>query len=92
MHNRVTRAIAVSMMLAGVSRAQAPAPPPAPAGAATVGFMHATHATNVVEKTLSFIRKLKRLGLTESYEVGYGISPRGKRFLSLSTAKRSRGR
>jgi catechol 2,3-dioxygenase-like lactoylglutathione lyase family enzyme len=54
MHNRVTRAIAVSMMLAGVSRAQAPAPAPAPGGTATVGFMHAIHATNVVEKTLAF--------------------------------------
>ena len=52
MHNRVTRAIAVSMMLAGVSSAQAPVP--APTGAATVGFMHAIHATNVVEKTLAF--------------------------------------
>ena len=52
MHNRVTRAIAVSMMLAGVSRAQAPSP--VPAGAATVGFMHAIHATNVLEKTLAF--------------------------------------
>jgi catechol 2,3-dioxygenase-like lactoylglutathione lyase family enzyme len=37
---------------ANVPRAQAPAP--APAGAATVGFMHAIHATNVVEKTLAF--------------------------------------
>ncbi len=52
MHNRVVRAIAMSMLLAGVSRAQAPAP--APTGAATVGFMHAIHATNVVEKTLAF--------------------------------------
>ena len=52
MHNRDTRAIAVSMLLAGASRAQAPAP--APTGAATVGFMHAIHATNVVEKTLAF--------------------------------------
>jgi catechol 2,3-dioxygenase-like lactoylglutathione lyase family enzyme len=52
MHNRVTRAIAVSMMLAGVSRAQAPVT--APTGTATVGFMHAIHATNVVEKTLAF--------------------------------------
>jgi catechol 2,3-dioxygenase-like lactoylglutathione lyase family enzyme len=52
MHNRVTRAIAVSMMLAGVSRAQAPTS--APTGASTVGFMHAIHATNVVEKTLAF--------------------------------------
>ena len=52
MHDRVVRAIAVSMMLAGVSRAQAPAP--APTGVATVGFMHAIHATNVLEKTLAF--------------------------------------
>ena len=52
MHNRVVRAIAVSMMLAGVSRAQAPAP--VPTGVATVGFMHAIHATNVLEKTLAF--------------------------------------
>ncbi len=52
MHNRVVRAIAVSMMLAGVSRAQAPAP--APTDVATVGFMHAIHATDVLEKTLAF--------------------------------------
>jgi catechol 2,3-dioxygenase-like lactoylglutathione lyase family enzyme len=50
MHNRVVRAIAVALLLAGVSRAQAPAP----AGVATVGFMHAIHATHVVEKTLAF--------------------------------------
>ena len=29
-------------------------PAPAPTGVATVGFMHAIHATNVVEKTLAF--------------------------------------
>jgi catechol 2,3-dioxygenase-like lactoylglutathione lyase family enzyme len=52
MHNRIVRAIAVSMLLAGVSRAQAPAP--VPTGSATVGFMHAIHATNIVEKTLAF--------------------------------------
>ena len=52
MHNRLVRAIAVSMLLAGVSRAQAPAP--APTGVATVGFMHAIHATDVLEKTLAF--------------------------------------
>jgi catechol 2,3-dioxygenase-like lactoylglutathione lyase family enzyme len=50
MHNRVVRAIALSMLLAGVSRAQAPAPDPV----ATVGFMHAIHATNVVDTTLAF--------------------------------------
>jgi len=52
MHNRIVRAIALSMMLAGISRAQAPAPPAG--GAPTLGFMHAIHATNVVEKTLAF--------------------------------------
>jgi catechol 2,3-dioxygenase-like lactoylglutathione lyase family enzyme len=39
-------------MVAGVSLGQAPV---APAGrVATVGFMHAIHATNVIEKTLAF--------------------------------------
>jgi hypothetical protein len=28
------------------------------------------------------VRKLKKLGLTESYEVGYGLSPRGLAFLA----------
>lgn len=58
MHNRIVRAIAISMLLAGVSRAQAPAP----TGVATVGFMHAIHATNVVEKTLAFYTEV--FGLT----------------------------
>lgn len=30
------------------------------------------------------VRKLKRLGLTMSFEVGYQLSPRGKRFLRLA--------
>ena len=30
------------------------------------------------------VRKLKKLGLTMSFEVGYELSPRGKKFLSLS--------
>jgi catechol 2,3-dioxygenase-like lactoylglutathione lyase family enzyme len=51
-HGRVIPVLAMSLMLVAVSRAQGPAP--APAGAATVGFMHAIHATNVVEKTLAF--------------------------------------
>ncbi len=29
------------------------------------------------------VRKLKKLGLTMSFEVGYELSPRGKKFLSL---------
>lgn len=35
------------------------------------------------------IRKLKRLGLTQSFEVGYEISPRGRAFLA-ATAKPSK--
>ncbi len=46
------RVIAVVLMFVAVSRAQGPAP--AQTGVATVGFMHAIHATNVVEKTLAF--------------------------------------
>jgi hypothetical protein len=30
------------------------------------------------------VRKLKKLGLTQSFEVGYELSPRGRRFLELS--------
>ncbi|MGE0869062.1 MAG: hypothetical protein AB7P03_10875 [Kofleriaceae bacterium] len=36
------------------------------------------------------VRKLKRLGLTQSFEVGYEISPRGRAFLAAT--KRSRRR
>ena len=55
MHARLL-AISLTALLTTASLAQAPAPaaPPAPAGSATVGFMHAIHATNVVEKTLAF--------------------------------------
>lgn len=41
------------------------------------------------------VRKLKRLGLTQSFEVGYELSPRGRRFLELAPrrpARRPRGR
>lgn len=34
------------------------------------------------------VRKLKKLGLTQSFEVGYEVSPRGKRFLELSKKRR----
>lgn len=30
------------------------------------------------------VRKLKKLGLTQSFEVGYELSPRGKKYLALS--------
>lgn len=49
-------------------------------------------------ETLPFkqdVRKLKRLGLTQSFEVGYEISPRGRAFLDASgllRAKRARRR
>lgn len=36
------------------------------------------------------VRKLKKLGLTQSFEVGYEVSPRGKRFLELSNKGRKR--
>jgi hypothetical protein len=35
------------------------------------------------------VRKLKRLGLTQSFEVGYELSPRGRRFLELSRGRRA---
>jgi catechol 2,3-dioxygenase-like lactoylglutathione lyase family enzyme len=44
-------ALALAALCAAAPLAQTPS---APAGAATVGFMHAIHATNVVEKTLAF--------------------------------------
>jgi hypothetical protein len=34
------------------------------------------------------VRKLKKLGLTQSFEVGYEISPRGARFLELTHKKK----
>jgi hypothetical protein len=37
------------------------------------------------------VRKLKRLGLTQSFEVGYEISPRGRAFLAARGARRRRG-
>src|SRR5439155_7558120 len=39
------------------------------------------------------VRKLKRLGLTQSFEVGYEISPRGRAYLdAVAKAKRKRAR
>lgn len=38
------------------------------------------------------IRKLKRLGLTQSFEVGYEISPRGRAFLDATRKKRRKPR
>ncbi len=36
------------------------------------------------------VRKLKKLGLTQSFEVGYELSPRGERFLALSRGRAKR--
>jgi ribosomal protein S19E (S16A) len=36
------------------------------------------------------VRKLKKLGLTQSCEVGYEVSPRGRRFLELTSKKKKR--
>jgi hypothetical protein len=38
------------------------------------------------------VRKLKRLGLTQSFEVGYEISPRGRAYLSASGRGRAAAR
>ena len=34
------------------------------------------------------VRKLKKLGLTQSFEVGYELSPRGRRYLELTRRRR----
>lgn len=47
-------------------------------------------AVKLGRETLPFkvdVRKLKKLGLTQSFEVGYEVSPRGVRFLELSPGK-----
>ena len=53
---RLFAALAVTALLSSVAP-QAQAPAPAPTGA-TVGFMHAIHATNNVETTLAFYTKI----------------------------------
>lgn len=48
-------------------------------------------AAKLGRETLPFkvdVRKLKKLGLTQSFEVGYEVSPRGRRFLELSPGPR----
>jgi hypothetical protein len=49
-------------------------------------------AASIGRETLDFktdVRKLKKLGLTQSFEVGYEVSPRGKAFMS-ATKRRPR--
>ncbi len=48
-------------------------------------------AARVGRETLSFkvdVRKLKKLGLTQSFEVGYEISPRGRAYLAVAKKRR----
>jgi len=48
-------------------------------------------AAKVGRETLEFktdVRKLKKLGLTQSFEVGYEVSPRGRAYLAAVTRKR----
>jgi hypothetical protein len=53
-------------------------------------------AAKLGRETLPFkvdVRKLKRLGLTQSFEVGYEISPRGRAYLdAIAKSKRKRAR
>lgn len=52
-------------------------------------------AARLGRETLPFkedVRKLKRLGLTQSFEVGYELSPRGERFLALAGRRRRKPR
>ena len=49
-------------------------------------------AKKLGRETLPFkvdVRKLKKLGLTQSFEVGYEISPRGRAYLDATTRKKS---
>ena len=50
-------------------------------------------AAKLGRETLPFkvdVRKLKKLGLTQSFEVGYEISPRGRAYLALARGRRSK--
>jgi hypothetical protein len=50
-------------------------------------------APKLKKETLDFkanVRKLKKLGLTQSFEVGYEIAPRGRAFLAATRVKKKR--
>jgi hypothetical protein len=50
-------------------------------------------AAKIGRETLPFkvdVRKLKKLGLTQSFEVGYEIAPRGRAFLDAVRKKRKK--
>ncbi|MEO7093130.1 MAG: hypothetical protein ABI175_07765 [Polyangiales bacterium] len=52
-------------------------------------------AKQLKRETLPFktdVRKLKKLGLTQSFEVGYEISPRGRAYLAARSTKTKRKR
>jgi hypothetical protein len=52
-------------------------------------------AKKLKRETLPFkvdVRKLKKLGLTQSFEVGYEISPRGRAFLAATSSKKRTAR
>jgi hypothetical protein len=52
-------------------------------------------APKLGKETLDFkanVRKLKKLGLTQSFEVGYEIAPRGRAYLAATRSKRNTGR
>jgi hypothetical protein len=52
-------------------------------------------AAKLGRETLPFkvdVRKLKKLGLTQSFEIGYEISPRGRAYLAATRAKEGRAR
>lgn len=52
-------------------------------------------AKKLGRETLAFkasVRKLKRLGLTQSFEVGYEIAPRGRAYLAAAGKRRPRAK
>ena len=51
-------------------------------------------AAKVGRETLDFkvdVRKLKKLGLTQSFEVGYEIAPRGRAYLDAKPRRQRKG-
>lgn len=44
----------------------------------------------VREEFKADVRKLKKLGLTQSFEVGYEIAPRGRAYLAATRVKRTK--
>jgi len=62
------------------------------AAVAEIGAKLAKLDAELGRETLPFkvlVRKLKRLGLTQSFEVGYELSPRGAAYLARAARKRA---